>query len=76
MSKRAKRLEKYLSALGWETSEGGAYTCTCGARHYEKNNFCQVCGEKSSKWECEKTNTIEQLESAIAYAVGETKVLP
>lgn len=68
---RAKRLNKYLQNLGWETGGGTKWTCSCGYFSLTKHNFCKDCGKKMQmKYDpADDGNTV--LEAAIAYALNE-----
>ena len=73
-TKRAKRMEKYLSErLGWET-KSGAKVCSkgCGFEHFSSLNFCANCGGQMVRDKHRDAETFSQLEEAIAYALGET----
>lgn len=74
MSKRAKRLEKYLSEhLGWETD--GAIICDAGCEGYVgSGKFCQKCGSKTKQED--SSETIKQLEGALKWTLSSRKHLP
>lgn len=69
---RAKRLERYLSEiLGWETN-GQEFKCGgCGKLYFHHENYCSDCGAAISKNPSDTAAVFEELESAIAYALGE-----
>lgn len=72
---RSKRLEKYLSQLGWETGCGmlvARYCKKCNSRTGNSDHvFCPCCGAKLGRGKTNDAEVLTELESAIAYALGE-----
>lgn len=65
---RAKRMAKILeNRFGWSVY-GGTHECPkCGAVYYS-GSYCQKDGAKLKR---RKDDSLDQLEEAIAYALGE-----
>jgi uncharacterized OB-fold protein len=72
VTKRARRLEKYLSGIGWETNSE-MFSCSCGEKYFSRRNFCSACGKKMKKTPDNDDRVFNELEAAIAYALGEKK---
>uniref|UniRef100_A0A6M3JP81 Uncharacterized protein n=1 Tax=viral metagenome TaxID=1070528 RepID=A0A6M3JP81_9ZZZZ len=72
MSKRAERLGRFLEDdLGWYVFEV-SYRCKkCGHRSSFSDNYCAHCGGKMVADREEPKEIVDQLEEAIAYALGE-----
>lgn len=74
-TKRAKRLERALTQLGWETGIDGTgfpRRCKCGAGESRSNaKFCCVCGAKLPAFKSAASSVYAELEEAIAYALEE-----
>ena len=66
MSKRAKKLAKYLeNVLGWTIYDETMYCPKCGATDYELDDkFCSFCGTKLKK-ERKKQIVEEDIEDAL-----------
>ena len=71
-TKRARRLEHYLSEhLGWNTTSR-AWQCKCGHRVIEdRTPYCGMCGNPMPKRPTEYSDGLQELEAAIKYALGE-----
>jgi hypothetical protein len=75
-TKRAKRLERYLSEeLGWDT-KSGRYECAsegCLHTSFSFQNFCPDCGYKMPTKRKGSGMVFDELEQAIAYALEEAQ---
>ena len=71
---RAKRMKRYLEDLGWEVETPAEYEpCKkCGSVTFRPEKFCSNCGTRRAHVK-EYITGAQQLEEAIAYALGETK---
>lgn len=71
-TKRAKRLEKYLSeTLGWTTFEETKICPNCKNTFYDGSEFCSQCGAKLKNNNDGLKELLEELEDAIQYALEE-----
>lgn len=71
MTKRAKRLAKYLeNDLGWEVFSKRTDCPKCG-NTVCGDPFCPQCGTKQGKPTHGRNETIDEIEKAIAYAIGD-----
>ena len=75
-TKRAKRLEKYLNhQLSWETHSETSQCPNCNTFYYNSTyEFCSRCGTKLEEDENSRKEVFDELEAAIAYALGETDI--
>jgi RNA polymerase subunit RPABC4/transcription elongation factor Spt4 len=71
MTKRAKRLAKYLDELGWNVFDTTTECKGCGKLCYTK--YCPDCGTKQPEQKNADTQVVCQLEKAIAYALDDGK---
>jgi uncharacterized OB-fold protein len=73
MTTRAKRLNKYLKDQGWNTEDENYESIYCKCGHIVYNPLGQYCPKCGTKHKLTKRlqDTIDVLESAIKYALGE-----
>ena len=72
MTKRAKRLAKYLETdLGWSVFSDKTICPTCGNACYGKK-YCSECGTKQVKPIKDRKETLDQIEQALIYALDES----
>lgn len=75
MTKRAERMKRFLSAHGWETGNryerGPCKKCGLYVLNHE-DKFCSSCGTKLPIAKI-SSNSSDELEEAIAYALGEKR---
>jgi len=68
-TRRAKRLEKYLSQHGWDTGAGYLECRPCNYATPNRERFCNRCGKRLTK--ATKHSALADLENAIAFALEE-----
>lgn len=68
MTKRAKRLAKFLEKRGWTVFDGSKECKKCGHNDYGFREKCSECNAKLPKKSSDYAETIFTLEQAIQYA--------
>ncbi len=75
MTLRARRMARALESMGWQVASGVKKCGHCGQITYDDTAaYCYACGTHLPKSAGYK-GAHDELEAAIAYALGETKAL-